>query len=553
MKTHQRFLITIFVFFLCLAPFSPLIAQGIEEKLPAIVKRIETSTVVILTYDGKGNLLTNGSGFFISQDGDVITNRHVIMDASRAEVKTAEGKVYPITQVLAEDKEGDIIRVSVDIPQKEVKPLSVGVSVPEVGERIIVIGNPLGLERTVSDGIVSAVRDVPNFGNIIQITAPISPGSSGSPVVNMKGEVIGVATFQLMEGQNLNFVIPSERIAKLKQDKGKTLAEWQLQTSEEWLASAEGLYYTGLISLWGGDYENGLFYFEKAVKKNPRHADAYFYIGYCNDKLGRYSEAVEACKQAIRINLDFAEAHFYLGVAYDGLGRHSEAVEAFKQAIRINPDYAEAHYNLGVAYGKLGRYSEAVEACKQAIRINPDFAEAHLGLGFTYYKLGRYIEAVEAYKQAIRINPDYAEAHYNLGGAYDKLGRYSEAVEAYKQAIRINPDLAEAHCNLGVAYYKLGRYSEAVEAFKQAIRINPDLAMAHCNLGVDYYELGRYSEAVEAFKQAIRINPDYADAHLGLGVTYFIVGNNDSALEEYRILKELDRDLANKLFNMIYE
>ncbi|HPM90890.1 MAG TPA: tetratricopeptide repeat protein, partial [Tenuifilaceae bacterium] len=61
------------------------------------------------------------------------------------------------------------------------------------------------------------------------------------------------------------------------------------------------------------------------------------------------------------------------------------------------------------------------------------------------------------------------------------------------------------------------------------------------------------SEAVEAFKQAIRINPDYADAHLGLGVTYFIVGNNGSALEEYRILKELDRDLANKLFNMIYE
>jgi len=505
MKTHQRFLITIFVFFLCLAPFSPLIAQGIEEKLPAIVKRIETSTVVILTYDGKGNLLTNGSGFFISQDGDVITNRHVIMDASRAEVKTAEGKVYPITQVLAEDKEGDIIRVSVDIPQKEVKPLSVGVSVPEVGERIIVIGNPLGLERTVSDGIVSAVRDVPNFGNIIQITAPISPGSSGSPVVNMKGEVIGVATFQLMEGQNLNFVIPSERIAKLKQDKGKTLAEWQFQT--------------------------GVAYYE----------------------LGRYSEAVESFKQAIRINPDYAEAHYNLGVAYYKLGRYSEAVEAYKQAIRINPDYAEAHYNLGVAYGVLGRHSEAVEAFKQAIRINPDYAEAHCNLGVSYGKLGRYSEAVEAYKQAIRINPDYAEAHNNLGATYCELVRYSEAVEPFKQAIRINPDFSKAHLGLGVAYGELGRYSEAVEAYKHAIRINPNLAEAHYYLGVAYGELGRYSEAVEAYKHAIRINPDYADAHLGLGVTYFIVGNNDSALEEYRILKELDRDLANKLFNMIYE
>lgn len=85
------------------------------------------------------------------------------------------------------------------------------------------IGNPFGLEGTVADGIVSAVRDVSDFGRIIQITAPISPGSSGSPVVNMKGEVVGVATFQLMEGQNLNFAIPSERIANLELNRGKPL------------------------------------------------------------------------------------------------------------------------------------------------------------------------------------------------------------------------------------------------------------------------------------------------------------------------------------------
>lgn len=104
------------------------------------------------------------------------------------------------------------------------RPLSINASLPEVGERVVVIGSPLGLEQTVSDGIVSAVREVSAFGTIIQITAPISPGSSGSPVVNMKGEVIGVATFQSMIGQNLNFAIPGERIAKLtKIAKGKRL------------------------------------------------------------------------------------------------------------------------------------------------------------------------------------------------------------------------------------------------------------------------------------------------------------------------------------------
>jgi S1-C subfamily serine protease len=78
----------------------------------------------------------------------------------------------------------------VDTFGNDVYPISIVATSSEVGERVIVIGNPLGLEQTVSDGIVSAVRKIPNFGRIIQITAPISPGSSGSPVVNMQGEVI---------------------------------------------------------------------------------------------------------------------------------------------------------------------------------------------------------------------------------------------------------------------------------------------------------------------------------------------------------------------------
>jgi hypothetical protein len=94
-----------------------------------------------------------------------------------------------------------------------------------------VIGSPFGLEQTVTDGIVSAVRASSEFGGtVIQITAPISPGSSGSPVINMKGQVIGVATFQIVKGQNLNFAIPAEKqLSKL--EKSKTLAEWGLETA----------------------------------------------------------------------------------------------------------------------------------------------------------------------------------------------------------------------------------------------------------------------------------------------------------------------------------
>ena len=482
MKIIPKLLIKCVVLLFCITVSYPLLAQ---ENLPAIVKKIQPSVVTILTYDKNGKGLMQGSGFFIRKDGDIITNRHVLQGASSADVKTAQGRMYPVTRVVAEDKEGDLILVSVDIPPDAVYPLSVSASIPEVGERVLVIGSPLGLEKTVSDGIVSAVREIPQFGKIIQITAPISPGSSGSPVVNMKGEAIGVATLQTVEGQNLNFAVSGERIAKLKADKGQRLAEWEEGRTKEWRASAEGLYSTGLSFLWMEDYKKALSYFEEAIKKNPRYAEAYFQTGYCNGQLGRYQQAIEAYKQASRIKLD----------------------------------WAEAYYNLGVAYGKLGRYTEEIEACKQAIRIKPD----------------------------------YAEAHYNLGGAYVSLGRSHEAVEALKQAIRIKPDYADAHNNLGVAYGKLGRYTEAIEACKQAIRIKPDYAEAHNNLGSAYGSLGRYTEAVEACKQAIRIKPDYANAHSNLGTTYLLVGDKGSALNEYKILKTLDHDLANELFNLIYK
>ena len=120
MRTHRWLLMPSIVFLFCFAFFSSSLAQ---EELPAIVKRIEPSTVVILTYDKEGEMLGQGSGFFISPNGDVITNWHVLQGASRVEVKTAEGKVYPITQIVAEDREGDIIRVSADIPLNVVHPL----------------------------------------------------------------------------------------------------------------------------------------------------------------------------------------------------------------------------------------------------------------------------------------------------------------------------------------------------------------------------------------------------------------------------------------------
>ncbi len=452
---------------------SPIMGQ---ENLPALIKKVEPSIVVILTYNKEGEILGQGSGFFINQEGDVITNYHVLQGATRAMIKTNDGREYPVEKILAEDKAGDLIQVAVKIPKEAVRPLPIMTTLPEVGEKIIVIGTPLGLDKTVSDGIVSAVREIPGFGRIVQLTAPISPGSSGSPVINMKGGVIGVATFFIVAGQNLNFAIPGERIARLAIHQGETLSEREEIRIKDWLASAEGLYAIGLRFLWAENYEKALPYFVETIKKNPEHAQAYFQIGYCLAKLGQYQEAIGPYQQAIRINPKDADIHNNLCVAYGMTGRYGDAIESCGQAIRLKSDLAEAHNNLGWSYQRLGRYQEGIQACKKAIRLKPDFAAAHYNLGNNYSSLKKYDEAIDSYKEAIRIKFDYAEGHLDLGAAYFHTGRFEEAIDSYKQAIRLKPSLAEAHLNLGMSYLKLGDRGSAIEEYKILRGLNQELA-----------------------------------------------------------------------------
>ena len=182
-----------------------------ELSITEIIQANRESVVTVKTATGIG------SGFFINREGHIVTNKHVLPNPDGAEIKTISGNVYKIQKVIHEDSVADLVIASTDTTSRESKPVSINSILPAVGEKIIVIGSPLGLEQTVSDGIVSALRRNQQSIEFIQITAPVSPGNSGGPLLNMRGEVIGVATFQYSSGQNLNFCVAASRIAGLRQ------------------------------------------------------------------------------------------------------------------------------------------------------------------------------------------------------------------------------------------------------------------------------------------------------------------------------------------------
>jgi S1-C subfamily serine protease len=187
-----------------------------RDDLPGLVKKIQPAVVTVIAYNAQNEALFQGSGFFIAPGGCFLTNCHVLAQAARAEVRTAEGRCYPVRGVVAADRDWDLVVAAVISPPEGIYGLDITRDLPEVGERVAVVGSPLGLEQTLSDGVVSALRRT-SAGNYLQISAPVSTGSSGSPVINMKGEVVGVASLQVIKGQNLNFAVPGSRALALQQ------------------------------------------------------------------------------------------------------------------------------------------------------------------------------------------------------------------------------------------------------------------------------------------------------------------------------------------------
>jgi S1-C subfamily serine protease len=207
-----------------------------------IALRSFASVVLVSTADARGRPLSFGSGFVVRK-GVVLTNLHVLKGCTAGSVRLiGDGESARIAGALAWDAALDLALLSV--PTLEAAPLSLGdSSAASIGDKVFVVSNPQNLEGTFSEGIVSGKRKLADV-RLLQITAPISGGSSGGPVLDANARVIGVATSSLKTGQNLNFAITVEYVAKLMQAIGEVRALAKVAPAERPVqtARAEGFF-----------------------------------------------------------------------------------------------------------------------------------------------------------------------------------------------------------------------------------------------------------------------------------------------------------------------
>ncbi len=443
-----------------LAP--PAVANTPEQ----IFVQVSPSVVVVDIFDAKGKSIGQGSGAVIGA-GQVITNCHVAQKGKSLKVRQS-GKTFKATLQYA-DPDRDLCQLSV--PDLKAPPVALGTAKKlRVGQRVYAIGAPQGLELTLSEGLISSLR--PYEGSqYIQTSAAISPGSSGGGLFDDQGRLIGITSFQFIEGQNLNFALPVDWIGELP--KRAQVTPVAKKGGLEWLMRAAALEQKN-------DWRGLLKLSRQWVKSEPENAGAWFSLGNAYNNLKQYDQAIQAYREALRIQPE-NEAWNNLGAAYGGLKQYNQAIQALREALRIQPENAMAWHNLGIAYGNLKQHDQAIQAWREALRIQPEYADAWYNLGVTYDNLVQLDQAIQSYREALRIQPENAKAWYKLGVNYGHLKQYDQAIQAFREVLRIQPEDAEAWNFLGTIYYLQGQRDKVREIYQTLRKLDPVMADKYFN------------------------------------------------------------------------
>ncbi len=456
--------------------FRPVIAAGfilallsstaVAKTPEQIFVQVSPSVVVVDIFDAKGKSIGLGSGAVIGA-GQVITNCHVAKMGKHLQVRRS-GKTFKATLQYA-DPDRDLCQLSV--PDLQATPVTLGTAKKlRVGQRVYAIGAPEGLELTLSEGLISSLR--PYEGSqYIQTSAAISPGSSGGGLFDDQGRLIGITSFQIIEGQNLNFALPVDWIAELPK-RAQAASEAAKNGGLDWINRTAAL-----------------------VQKEE------------------WPDLLALSQQWTKIDPESANAWFDIGVAYDGLKQYDQAILADREALRINPELADAWNNLGYAYNKLKQYDQAILAYQEALRINPELANTWNNLGDTYHDLKQYDQVIKSLRESLRIKPEDVGVWNNLGSSYEDLNQDDQAILALREALRIKPDYEDAWNNLGVAYAHLKKHDQAILAYREALRIKPDYADCWYNLGITYYRQGQRDKVLEIYQTLRKIDPAMAEKY----------------------------------------
>lgn len=378
-----------------------------EPDVGRLAEQVRPSVVELLgTVEETGDT-SYGTGFVVREPELVVTNAHVVQDVGELMVRSYEGALIASVQVLHTDSELDLAAlrvVGLDAPPIQLAPER---GTP-VGTAVVAVGHPRGYEYTVSRGIVSALRRLDQEGpELIQMTAPISPGSSGGPLLAADGSVVGVCSLTLTEGQNINFAIPAEQVPPF--------VDRALQVEASLGGpDASGLPASALARLVREHREKGELtrasrLVRQALTRHPEDLSLLEQAAEVAWSKGDYARVERLVAQMRELGPEYAPAQQIRAAVLAQRGECEPAIAAAREALDggLEPrKRAEAHAVLAECLGRTGRPEKALEHVDRALESDhidriPDY---HVLKAFLLQLRGREGEADREAVTALEIS-----------------------------------------------------------------------------------------------------------------------------------------------------
>ena len=398
---------------ICLCVQSVAVALDTES----VVERNQASVVVILGEKGDAKIPIQSSGCCVSPEGLILTTAHQVKD-----VVNLRGHFFGGTErslsLVAVDNQREIALLKPDLPAG--KSAHIGdSSTLKSGSELIAIAAPVNLDFTTVTGIVSSTQRTYQGYPVIQTNLPASPGSSGGPVFNKNGDLVGLIIGKLRDQDWMTIVNPINNARSLLEQHGMLppVDPTLLQGMNEAIIPSD--------TLSQGEKEAVKAYNTGVTAETPE-------------------KKIAAYESATRLLPTFYEAWFNLAIARTTAGDMKQAWEAYTKARTIRPDAIAVHRNMGRIALKMQRMDDAIACFQQASKFAPEDASAYNDLGEAFRQAGQWDKAEQALLKAQQLRHDYALAYYNLGLTYAAMGRNADAIVQLNHYLEYAPSAPDA-------------------------------------------------------------------------------------------------------------
>lgn len=326
------------------------------------------AVATIVVYGSDGNVKGQGSGFFINSQGLLATNAHVVDQAANLVAKLPSGAFYTMKEIKGISRGNDLALVQFDAKETPCITSLGNSDNLRAGEKVYAIGTPNGQEASVSEGNISNPHRQFGDQELIQFTAPISPGSSGGGLFDDKGDVVGITSSSLNiaagpqagQAQNLNYAIPVNVLKTMIAD-----------TSNQATGNPKYYYFQGTLATDQKDWGKAIDMFSKAIELDSSYADAYMGLAGAYFSVNEYDLEVKNYLMATLADPSNSDAYYYLATAYEDVAQYDKAFDAFKTALTLDPDDKDINHDFAILCLAMGDKKDARLLIKNLYRLDP--------------------------------------------------------------------------------------------------------------------------------------------------------------------------------------